>query len=424
MKRRADFKTVYLCITAVLLLVCTVCVINVHFILKDYESSQPENVVLARMDAAKGHPLSELMDTSGLSESEITAAEKALAGDLSCKLKKSIDGGTSLTYTVSSEGSDICDVTLKSGETRTKLTIFNLTDWSVVSITPPSFDCTLKLPSGLSVFADGTPVSGTLCDDGLVLFDVSSKAEPTITLRDVVGNSVVYDGKSGVSATSYTVNLPSNMKIVSYDGAEVSLTPTDSREISEYRYVSEYATMPTLLTYKLPLISGTNGLRIVDSAGAEVAFEEKDHVITASLVSSADALPDGMCQKDHVLAAAETWSLFMTADLGGNMHGFDTVAQYLVPDSYLYGVAKDWATGVDITFTSVHTLNVNPFSTESVKNFTVYGDDCFSCDVYLTKIMHLNSGNDVTDVLNSRFYFVKRGDSWLVADIIEIIDRD
>lgn len=424
MKRRFNFKTVYLCILAALAVICVLCVIHVHSILVDYENSQPENVALARVQALGDRPLSDLMDTSSLTVEETAHLETLARGsDLSCKLKKTTDGGATLVYTVMSGDERVCDVTLKSGSVKTKLTIFTITDWSVAKVTPSTFDYTLKLPRGLSVYVDGVAAEAVALDGGFVQYNIESVAKPDVTVRDASGNSVVYDGKTSVSVTNYTVKMPSNMRLLDAEGNAIDTSDADVSDIAEYKYVSEYAEMPKLLTFKLPLLSDeTPQIRITDESGADVLWSEADHVITSSLVSSADALPDGRCSVDYVLEAAKNWSLFMTADLGGKMYGFDTMASYLMPDSYLYGVAKSWATGVDITFTSVHTLNRPPFSYVSARNFTIYGDDCFSCDVYLTKVMHLNTGANVTDVLNSRFYLVRSGDGWLVADIIEIID--
>ena len=70
MKRRSNFKTVYLCILAALAVICVLCVIHVHSILVDYENSQPENVALARVQALGDRPLSDLMDTSSLTAEE------------------------------------------------------------------------------------------------------------------------------------------------------------------------------------------------------------------------------------------------------------------------------------------------------------------------------------------------------------------
>ena len=110
MKRRSNFKTVYLSILAALAVICVLCIIHVHSILVDYENSQPENVALARVQALGDRPLSELMDTSSLTAEETAHLETLARGsDLSCKLKKTTDGGATLVYTVMSGDERICD---------------------------------------------------------------------------------------------------------------------------------------------------------------------------------------------------------------------------------------------------------------------------------------------------------------------------
>ena len=108
----------------------------------------------------------------------------------------------------------------------------------------------------------------------------------------------------------------------------------------------------------------------------------------------------------------------MTDDIGGYYHGLYTIAEYLIPDSDYYDYARQWATGIDITFTSDH--YIKSFNKESVTNFTKYGNDCFSCNVYFEKEMALLRGTvylrDETDIFNSIVYFVKIDDgSWRIA---------
>ena len=117
----------------------------------------------------------------------------------------------------------------------------------------------------------------------------------------------------------------------------------------------------------------------------------------------------------------------MTNDIGGGDNGFSTMAQYLIPDSEYYTYARQWAFGPDIKFTSLHTLN--GFSNESVTNFTSYGDDCFSCNVYFEKGMSLYSEDRFvgyrTDVFNSIVYFVRIDDkSWRIAVMQENLEGE
>lgn len=120
----------------------------------------------------------------------------------------------------------------------------------------------------------------------------------------------------------------------------------------------------------------------------------------------------------------------MTDDLTGQRHGFYKMEKYLIADSYMHEVAWDWATGVDITFTSPHTLAKNPFTTADIGNFVAYSDTCFSCDILLEKPMYITRANTVIDTMHSTFYFVLCDDTddgkdnphWAIADIKEITE--
>ena len=126
------------------------------------------------------------------------------------------------------------------------------------------------------------------------------------------------------------------------------------------------------------------------------------------------------------LKVAKLWSLFMTQDLTGANNGYSQLSPYLIKGSYLQDVAWQWATGLDITFTSAHSLKDPPFQVEEISNYVVYSDSCFSCDIRLEKKMVLKTGAEVDDVIHSTFYFVKYQDSgknspnWVLVDYREI----
>ena len=118
----------------------------------------------------------------------------------------------------------------------------------------------------------------------------------------------------------------------------------------------------------------------------------------------------------------------MTQDLTGPNNGYGQIEPYLIKGSYLQDVAWKWATGQDITFTSNHYLKTPPFQVEEISNYVVYSDTCFSCDIRLEKTLVLTrTGEEVKDVVNSTFYFVKydgtgSGNShWYLADYREIL---
>lgn len=118
----------------------------------------------------------------------------------------------------------------------------------------------------------------------------------------------------------------------------------------------------------------------------------------------------------------------MTDDLEGKNHGYATMNKLLIDDSYLQDVAWKWATGVDITFTSVHKLGKDPFVDEEITDFVRYSDKCFSCTVKFKKHMILAGNMTVMDTVDSTFYFVDVAENgkepvWLIADIRENVSE-
>ena len=87
----------------------------------------------------------------------------------------------------------------------------------------------------------------------------------------------------------------------------------------------------------------------------------------------------------------------MTNDLA-----FSRIRGYLIPGSYQYEVAQKYATGVDITFTSRHTLDDPAFTGNTVTNFVWITEDCFSVDISFVKHMRLWYGTPVDDAMNDR----------------------
>ena len=86
---------------------------------------------------------------------------------------------------------------------------------------------------------------------------------------------------------------------------------------------------------------------------------------------------------------------------------FNTLSRYLIEGSYQYDVAYTYNNSVDKTFTSIHTLLDPPFTEESVSNFVMITDNCFSVDISFVKHMYLNSNQAMDDSMNERCYFVR-----------------
>lgn len=107
---------------------------------------------------------------------------------------------------------------------------------------------------------------------------------------------------------------------------------------------------------------------------------------------------------------------------------FSQISSMLLQDSYQYDVAKKYATGVDITFTSAHTLKNPPFTEEKVTNYVRISPNCFSVDISFVKHMSVGAGKAVDDAMNDRFYYVRvddeNGGKWKLAGMKEIVEDE
>jgi len=140
----------------------------------------------------------------------------------------------------------------------------------------------------------------------------------------------------------------------------------------------------------------------------------------ASLKSGAP-LPEDISNTVDVLNIAQTWSLFMSADIPSNDRGFQKMSQYLIKDSYLYTVAYKWVNSIDYTFISKHTLQNPAFTNVTIENYKKITDTCFSVDIGFNKNM-IVLGAPLVNTMHSTFTFVKYNDQWKLVQIKEIVE--
>ncbi len=257
-----------------------------------------------------------------------------------------------------------------------------------------------------------------------ILADDTTIAKITLTAyneRTVFGILTIMDWK--ISKTEilslpelddYTIWAPEG-STVTVNGKTVSddYLTGNVKDEDLFTYVKEYVNIPSIREYLIPALgnppevavtgpSGENCEVIADGTNYEtVYFKESD-------------IPDDI--KETALNISETWSLFMTDDLTGGKHGLDTIKQYLIPGSDYDVQAEEWAGGVDITFTSPHTLENPAFTNVKVSEYVRYSDDCFSCRISFDKPMFIKSmKKTVVDTTDSIYIFVKYNDTWCLA---------
>ena len=213
----------------------------------------------------------------------------------------------------------------------------------------------------------------------------------------------------------FDVLVPNNYSVT------VNGTKLDDKYISDsvtdenYNILAKYVDLPKLVNYKLDNFISKPDIKIANEKGENVDYSINNHKVEINnlyqKVDSYDEAKKILVEEIDALDIAKKWSLFLTDDLQGNKHGFSVLNQYLVKDTSLYDMAYKWATSIDITFTSKHTLKNPTFTNTKVSNFEIYGKNAFSCTVYLEKNMVIANGNDKVDVMHDKLYFVYYDDT-------------
>lgn len=179
-------------------------------------------------------------------------------------------------------------------------------------------------------------------------------------------------------------------------------------EIKEYSEVYNKVDLPYENHYKITNLTKKPKIKVMSGNNEVKVTNEKSTYYGVSYFKTddKDAAFAKLTNKDYdPLTFAKNWSLFLTADLPGERYGLYTLTPNLVEGTALYKRAYSWATNVDITFTSMHTLDKDTFTNVKMNGFTVYNENAFSVDIYLEKNMTLVNGEKRVDTLNDTFYY-------------------
>ena len=434
--KKRTFLVIYLAILAVLLVISACVLSYVHRSLKEYEASQPENILLAQIEQlrqldAQGKfeqmmSLDTFRNEYGATEEEVAQfKQELLTGELAFQEDLSVLEPGQKVYFILCNGVKVARATLDHLGQEMRMLVFTMDRWSVASLEATGYVLELTAPPSAIIKNNGQVLEGEPAD-GNVAYSIRSLVPLQVEICDILGNSVAYDAAKLPVFTDYQITVPSNYTIRGAEAVSPELASVEP--IQELIYVKEYCKdVPDRATYRLSLLAETPNFTILDPSGNEVDYTLEGRKITVEGPAPQATLPAGM--DVNPLDVAKLWSLFMTADLSGANYGYGQISPYLVKGSYLQDVAWKWATGIDITFTSAHTLKDPQFQVEEVSNYVVYSEDCFSCDIRLEKTMVLTrTGEEVKDVINSRFYFVNYDDTdngisdphWVLVDYQEI----
>lgn len=237
----------------------------------------------------------------------------------------------------------------------------------------------------------------------------------------------------------YTCNIlvPNNYKVYVNDkelGQEQIKETVQNEGLTQ---ISKYIEIPFIVKYEIPNLLKEPTVKILDENGQETEYTKDGNTISKELnFITAETLEEA---KQHItgeiqpLTIAKDWSLYLTDDLNGRLHGYYNISKYLIEDSNIKKFAYSWATGVDITFVSSHTLLNPTFTNEKLSNFEIYNENAFSCEVYLQKNLKLKSGGKkIEDKMNERMYFVyvdhtedgKENPEWKLVNMQSVTDNN
>lgn len=282
------------------------------------------------------------------------------------------------------------------------------------TVKPVLYDYRIELPAGMTVSVNEKVINGTPSGKDFV-YSIREMDEPKVVIKDLMGGGYTYCEGEEIPLFNYSVSVPENCTL---SAAGMTMPEPVIADNPDADKLLKYAgiTLPKQKNYSFALFR--------ESISAEVSDGSKSKKFNVASGSnqlspdSLDSVPENIAKEIDVLYVAELWSKFMTNDIGGRDNGLSKIAKYLIPDSEYYTYARQWAYGIDITFTSDH--YITGFKKESVTNFQSYGENCFSCNVYFEKGMALLRGDTYvgsqTDIFNSIMYFTKIEDgTWRIA---------
>lgn len=227
---------------------------------------------------------------------------------------------------------------------------------------------------------------------------------------------------------NYTIHVPSTYN-VTING--LNLDEEDRASVEEQEgltEISKYVEIATPVSYEIKGLLKKPEISITDESGNKVDYQEENGVIKKEInfqkIEDEETAKNTIENMPDIMKIAENWSLFLSKDLTGDKYGYGTIKNYLIEGSNLSKYAYSWAIGVDITFTSSHTLANPPFTEEQVKNFVVYNKDAFSCEVYLVKHMLIRGTKKLDDTMHDRMYFVRQNNEWKLVNMESITEGE
>ena len=212
--------------------------------------------------------------------------------------------------------------------------------------------------------------------------------------------------KNGIYDVEVYVNSNYDLYINDVKVSEDDLVSKE--EIKEYSEAYDKISLPYQNHYKITNLTKKPKITVKDKENSVNVTNENSTYYALDYFNTNDSEKafEKLTNKNFdPLEFAKKWSLFLTADLGGERYGLYELTPNLIEGTSIYKRAYNWATQVDITFTSLHSLDKETFTNIKVDNYVVYNELAFSVDIYLEKNMTLINGEKRVDVINDTFYF-------------------
>lgn len=222
----------------------------------------------------------------------------------------------------------------------------------------------------------------------------------------------------------YDVIIPSNWQV--YVDGKLLENPSSEDNFANLDFMYYNESMPKLVTYEINDLSSEKKITFKDFLGNDIIVKEDNFVYkNDNYFIKAENLDEAKQYIDinfDIMELAHNWHLFLTRDLTGLWYGLNTVTSFMIEESSMYDMAYNWAHGVDITFTSKHTLGNPIWPVERLENFVIYGKSAFSCEVYLEKDM-IVAGKHQSDIMHDTLYFIKDNEGkWKLINIKAVED--
>ena len=254
--------------------------------------------------------------------------------------------------------------------------------------------------STYDIYADDTMIASVTLDSKKV------RRLGILSLEEYSIKEIETYSKNGIYNIDVYVNSNYDLYINDIKVSDDDLLSKE--EIKEYSEVYDKVDLPYENHYKITNLTKKPKIKVMNGNDEVKVTNEKSNYygVTYFKTDDKDAAFEKLTNKDYdPLTFAKNWSLFLTADLPGERYGLYTLTPNLVEGTALYKRAYSWATNVDITFTSMHTLDKDTFTNVKMNGFTVYNENAFSVDIYLEKNMTLVNGEKRVDTLNDTFYY-------------------